>query len=304
MRWDIVALGEPLYELNQQPDGRFVPGFGGDTSNVAVAAARLGARTAYISRLGTDVFGTALRALWHAEGVDDTAVHSDPDAPTGRYFVTHGPEGHSFTYKREGSAASRLSPADLPQSMIADAAFLHVSGISQAISQTAEQTVDAAIAMARSAGVKVSYDTNFRPRLWDLERAKPAILRAASQAQIVKTSVDEGRALTGLETPDAIARHFLALGPEIVLVTMGASGALLAQRGSITHVPAPMVQAVDATGAGDCFTAAFLTEQARGKTPAEAASFASAAAALSTTGYGAITPLPVRSAVAAFLHQG
>ena len=188
--------------------------------------------------------------------------------------------------------------------MIADAAFLHVSGISQAISRSAEQAVDAAIAMARSAGVKVSYDTNFRPRLWDVEQAKPAILRAASQAQIVKTSVDEGRALTGLETPDAIARHLLALGPEIVLVTMGASGALLAQRSSITHVPAPMVQAVDATGAGDCFTGAFLTELVRGRTPIEAATFASAAAALSTMGYGAITPLPFRSAVEAFLHQG
>jgi 2-dehydro-3-deoxygluconokinase len=303
MRWDIVALGEPLYELNQQPDGRFVPGFGGDTSNVLVAAARLGARTAYVSRLGTDLFGGALRELWRREQVDDAAVIADPQAPTGRYFVTHGPEGHAFTYKREGSAASRLSPADVPEELIAAAAFLHVSGISQAISASAAAAVDRAAGIARAKGVRLSYDTNFRPRLWSAAEARPAVERLARQADIVKISLDEAQALTGLSTPEAVAHHVLALGAKQVFVTLGRDGILLAGPAGVTHIPAFNVAAVDATGAGDAFTGALLTEFAHGRELREAAHFAAAAAALSTTGYGAIAPLPTRAAVEDFLRH-
>lgn len=294
---DIVALGEPLYELNQQPDGRFLPGFGGDTSTVVIAAARLGATTAYVTRIGTDLFGDAFIGLWQAEGVDTSAVVRDPDAPTGLYFVTHAGGGHQFAYRRAGSAASLMSPQSLPAGLIARSRLLHVSGISQAISRSAADTVTRAIAMAREAGCRVSFDTNFRPRLWDATTAWPVIRAAAACADILKTSQEDCQALLGLGDPPQIARRFLDLGSGIVVVTLGSRGALLAGRDGTHLIPGFPVASVDATGAGDAFTGAFLCELARAEPVLQAARFANAAAALSTLGYGAVAPLPRRPAV-------
>ena len=112
---DIVAVGEAMVEFNatraDDPD-TYVRGFGGDTSNMVIAAARLGARAAYVSRVGDDAFGRSLLRLWADEGVDTRGVTTDGAAPTGVYFVTHGPAGHEFSYLRAGSAARdrRSSP--------------------------------------------------------------------------------------------------------------------------------------------------------------------------------------------------
>lgn len=297
--FDVVSLGEPLYELNRQPDGRYLAGFGGDTLNVAIAAARLGSRAAYLTRLGADIFADEIRGLMASEGIDASGVVRDANAPTGLYFVTHGPEGHVFTYRRKGSAASLMSPVDLKQELIHGARFLHVSGISQAISATAAETVAAAIAMARGAGVGISFDTNFRPRLWTAAQALPAIEEAARHADILKTSQEDCAALPGLSDPRDIARHFLALGARAVVVTLGREGVFMATPEGSLHVPGMRVAAVDATGAGDAFTGALLSERARGRPLGEAVRFANAAAALSTLGYGAIAPLPIRAEVEA-----
>lgn len=300
-RFDVVALGEPLYELNRQPDGNWLSGFGGDTLNVAIAAARLGSRAAYVTRLGDDIFAEELRALMVREGIDTSAVATDAGAPTGLYFVTHGPAGHVFTYRRAGSAASRMTPAGLDPALIASARFLHASGISQAISETAAETVAAAIAMARKAGVGVSYDTNFRPRLWTAAKARPVVAAAAAQADILKTSAEDAEALFGLRQPAEIGRHLLGLGAGAVVITRGRDGVVLVTRGGLEELPARRVAAVDATGAGDAFTGALLAELARGQGLGAAARFANAAAGLSTLGYGAIAPLPRRPAVQAIL---
>jgi 2-dehydro-3-deoxygluconokinase len=301
-RFDVVALGEPLYELNRQPDGNWLTGFGGDTLNVAIAAARLGSKAAYVTRLGDDIFADELRALMQREQIDSSGVGADSGAPTGLYFVTHGPSCHVFTYRRAGSAASRMTPAGLDPALIASARFLHASGISQAISDSAADTVSAAIAMARQAGVGVSFDTNFRPRLWPVAKARPVIEAAAARADILKTSAEDAEALFGLVEPAAIGGHLLALGAKAVVITLGKGGAALVTPAGVEHVPGRAVAAVDATGAGDAFTGALLSELSRGQPLAVAARFANAAAALSTLGYGAIAPLPRRAAVAAALQ--
>ena len=303
-RFDVVSLGEPLYELNRQPDGNWLTGFGGDTLNVAIAAARLGSSAAYVTRLGDDIFADELRALMQREAIDTTAVRADAGAPTGLYFVTHGPSGHVFTYRRAGSAASRMTPADLDPALIASARFLHASGISQAVSETAAETVAAAIAMARKAGVGVSFDTNFRARLWTAEKARPAIEAAAAQADILKTSLEDAAAVFGLTAPPDVARHLLGLGAKAVVITLGSEGVAIATANGLQFIPGRQVAAVDATGAGDAFTGALLAELSRGAPLAQAARFANAAAALSTLGYGAIAPLPRRAAVEAELGLG
>ena len=294
---DIVAVGEPLYELNQQPDGRFLPGFGGDTLNAAVAASRLGARSAYVTRLGVDIFGDALLELMLRERIDVSAVERDANAPTGLYFVTHGPEGHIFTYRRKDSAASLMTAEVIDRQLIGNTRILHASGISQAISKTASDAVDAAMREARAAGAIISYDTNYRPRLWSAADAWPVIAAAVANAGIVKTSAEDCAALIGLSEPQAIADHLLGLGAGAVLVTLGRDGVFLAEPGATQHIPGFAVEAVDATGAGDAFTGAMLAELAAGRPLAAAARFGNAAAALSTLGYGAIAPLPRRGDV-------
>jgi len=159
---EILCLGEPMVEFNQQPDGRFQYGHGGDISNCAVAAARQGARVGVISAVGEDSFGRSLLNLWAAEGIDVSRVDIHPTAPTGIYFVTHGAAGHEFTYRRSGSAASLIQPTDLAEEYIASARILHVSGISQGISDNAADTVFRAIGIARANHTLVSYEQQTR----------------------------------------------------------------------------------------------------------------------------------------------
>jgi 2-dehydro-3-deoxygluconokinase len=292
---DIVALGEPLIEFNQvhaADPNAYVKGFGGDTSNMAIAAARLGARVGYVTRLGGDTFGRMFLDLWAEEGVDTRGVATDDAAATGVYFVTHGKQGHEFSYLRADSAASRMRPETLPVALIRSARLLHVSGISQAISASACDTVFAAIDEARTADALVTYDPNLRLKLWPLPRARATILATMGRCSWCLPSRDD--ALTLFEASDAasvIAACHRAGAPGVVL-KLGAEGCIVSDGTRQTPVPAHRVTAVDATGAGDCFDGAFATRLLAGDDPFAAAAYANVAAALATTGYGAVAPLP------------
>ncbi len=300
----ILCLGEPLMELSEvaTPEGpRYLPGLGGDTANAAVAAARQGARVGYLTALGEDGFADRFFALWAQEGIDARFVRRDPAAHTGVYFISHGPDGHRFSYLRAGSAASRMGPQDIPDTALDGVGVLHVSAISQAISESACDAVFHAITLARRAGAQVSYDTNLRTRLWPLARARAVIHAAVAEAQIVFPSLDDSRLLTGLDAPDAIADLYLSLGPAIVALKLGAAGALVATRDDRRRIAGFPVEAVDASGAGDTFAGSFLAAYLATGDAFAAARYANAAAALSTTGYGAVAPIPRRADVEAFL---
>ncbi|MEH0070520.1 sugar kinase [Pannonibacter sp. Pt2-lr] len=299
---DIVCLGEPMVELNQhEAGGAYHPGFGGDVSNAAVAAARQGARVALATALGTDVFGDSLRAMWKAEGVDDSEVKANPDAPTGIYFVTHGSDGHRFSYRRAGSAASLYQPRDLPKDMLASTRVLHFSAISQAISASACDACFAAVEQVRAAGGLISYDTNLRLALWPLARARAVIRSTIGMTDIILPGLDDARQICHAQDADGIADELLGLGAKVVALTMGGDGVLVATAERRETLAAHKVKAVDATGAGDAFDGAFLAEYLRSGDAFAAAAYANAAAALSVTGYGAVAPLPRRADVEAFL---
>ena len=306
MPLDVIALGEPLFEFNRRAGdegvwlegGLWLEGWGGDTSNAAIAAARQGAKVGYLTALGDDIFGRSFHDLWSREGVDASRVKIDPGAPTGVYFVTHGAHCHEFTYRRAGSAASRYAAADVPADYLAGAKFLHVSGISQAVMGSA---VNQAVAHARAAGVAVSYDTNLRLKLWPLERARAEIHAAVAQSQVVFTSLDDAEGLTCRTDPVLIADFYLGLGPRLVVVKLGADGVTVAMQGRRETIAGHRVNTVDATGAGDSFAGAFLAELAAGRDAFTAAEYANAAAALKTTGYGAVAPIPRRHTVEQFL---
>ncbi|MBB5690012.1 sugar kinase [Roseomonas alkaliterrae] len=302
---DLLCMGEPMLEFNQQPagpDGRrlYLEGHGGDTSNAAIAAARQGASVGYVGAIGADGPGESFLALWAREGVDASTVLRNPAAPTGIYLVTHDARGHHFTFYRSGSAAARYRPEDVPEAAIRAARILHLSGISQAISETACDAAFRAIAIAREAGVRISYDTNLRLRLWPAARAAAVIHAAIAMADIALPSLEDATALTGLTEPDAVADFYLRLCPLVVL-KCGAAGCLVATREARARIPGHRVATVDATGAGDAFAGAFLARTLAGDAPEEAARYANAAAALATTGYGAVAPIPRAEAVRGLL---
>ena len=225
-RFDVVALGEAMLEFNQTQPGQpnYLQGYGGDTSNAVIAAARAGAAAAYLSRLGDDWFGVQLRALWASEGVDASAVETDPARPTGIYFVTHDAGGHRFSYLRAGSAASAMTPHWLPRATLRQARILHVSGISLAISPNAGETVLAAMREASAHGSLVSFDSNLRLKLWPLERARQVIDEAIGLCDIFLPSQEDMDVLIGQQAPDAIIDWAHKKGAKTVVLKLGAQG--------------------------------------------------------------------------------
>ena len=138
--------------------------------------------------------GDAFLELWQSEGLDASRVSRHPTAPTGVSFVTHGPAGHKFDYLRKNSAASLMTPETLPADYIAGARYFHLSAIGQAIIDSARKTRDAAVSAARAAGVKVSYDTNLRLRLWDLDVARATIDATVARCDVLLPSLDDSLA--------------------------------------------------------------------------------------------------------------
>jgi len=306
MAIDLLCMGEPMLEFNQlppQPDGRvlYLEGHGGDTSNAGIAAVRQGARVGYITAVGQDAPGDSLMALWAREGVDTSTVIRTDRALTAVYFVTHDDRGHHFLHYRKDSPAALYAPADLPRAAITAARMFFASGISQGISPSAADAVFAAIELARGAGAKVAYDTNYRPRLWPPARAAAVMHAAIARADYVFPGMEDVVVLTGLTDPDAILDFYLRLGPNVVVLKMGEAGAYLGMPDRRVRIAAHKVAAVDATGAGDALCGAFLARTLAGDAPEAAARYAVVAAALKCTGYGAVAPIPSAAEVRAAL---
>lgn len=293
--FDILALGEPMVEFNQTGGAGsrdYLQGFGGDTSNFAVAAARQGARVGYVGALGDDPYGRMLRAMWDREGVDHGLVATDPDAFTGIYFVTHDERGHHFSFFRAGSAASRIAPAGLPRAALGQARALHLSGISLAISNSACDASFEAMHVARAGGALVSFDTNLRLKLWGRDRARAVIAEALAQCDVCLPSLDDIAVVAGFEDPDRLADFCLGKGARIVALKLGSRGALVADRDRRVRIAPHPCKPVDATGAGDAFGGAFVARLVAGDDMEAAGRYAAVAAALSTEGYGAVEPIP------------
>ena len=302
---DLVALGEPMYEFSQIPNQprHYFQGFGGDTMNCAIAAARQGARVAYVTRLGDDEFGREFLSLWRNENIDTSAIKIDRDAHTAVYFISHNSDGHVFNYLRKGSAASRITPDDLPIDMLQSTRIFHTSGITQAISESARASVFAAIEICRSANVVISFDANIRPRLWSAEIAQQVVSKTIPLSDIFLLSLEDVELLDAPKNYADILRWCHDLGASRVVLKLGADGIIASEGQQVHRLAGLRVNSVDATGAGDCCAGALLARLAKGDNFPSALRYANAAAALTTTGFGAVAPLPLRAAVAEFLTQ-
>lgn len=249
---------------------RFVSSFnktlGGAESNVAIALARLGHQTGWISRLGNDEFGLYVRNYIRSEGVDTTAVDFDDSYPTSVFFKqTNTGQDPKVYYYRKGSAASRMRPDDLDEKYIAKAKFIHLTGITPALSESCKEVIYRVIELAKENGQTIVFDPNIRLKLWNKEEASRVLLDIATNCDIVLPGMEEGALLTGKRKPEEIAQSLLQGQTKIVVVKRGEKGAYFATKednGYVTGLHVPHV--VDTAGAGDGFAAGFLSGLIRG----------------------------------------
>ncbi len=239
--------------------------FGGAEGNVAICASRLGARAAWVGRLGDDPFGHRIVRTLRGEGVEVCAVQ-DREHFTAMLLKERVGDGMTrVSYLRDGGAGSRITPADLPADLLARASVLHVTGISAGLSATAHETVVAAVAIAREAGALISFDVNHRNKIWTAEQAAPIYRDLAASADVLFAGVDEAQILVGQGAPSDLAARLAELGPSQVIVKLGEQGALGLIDGDEYAQPAFPVRAVDTVGAGDAFVAGYLAELMAGE---------------------------------------
>ena len=287
-RLDLVSLGEPLigiYPVSGSND-MCRAALGGDTSNVALAAARLGLRAAYATAVGVDPYGDRFLRAWAERGVDTSLVIRDEQRFTGLYVISFDQSEHRFAYYRKGSAASAYAPGTDMQEAIASARVLHISGISQAISTEMTELSFSLMRLAKDRDALVSYDVNYRPGLWSPDLAGAVAQRTISEfADIVSVNESE-LTLLGLGGSAAQFIESQAEHSKVVAVRDGESGAVIHMDGVTVNSPACPVNVVDTVGAGDAFDAALITAILRGRDAASTGRFANAVAALTCTEMG------------------
>jgi len=277
---ELVTLGETLALLSTPEVGplrrmHFLRlGAAGAESNVAIGLCRLGHSAAFIGRVGNDELGRLIVESLRAEGVDVRGLHEDMDGPTAIMLKERRlADLTRVTYYRRGSAGSRLSPEDIDEAMVGQASLLHVTGITLALSPTARNAVHSALEIARSAGVAISLDVNFRSALWSRKEATSELSQLARLADLVFASDDELGLLTPLGSEPTVAElEHAALafaddsGQEIV-VTRGRAGAFSVSHGDILHEPPVEVTSLDPVGAGDAFVSGYLSAFLDGEPP-------------------------------------
>jgi 2-dehydro-3-deoxygluconokinase len=305
---DVVTLGESMVLLLAEQPGpmreatTFRRYIAGAESNLAIGLSRLGQTAGWFSRVGDDEFGRAIVFRIRGEGVDTSHVLSDPSAPTGLVIRERREVGPiEQVYYRRGSAASLLSPADLDASYLSNARYLHLTGITPALSESCRETVFAAAEMAHAAGVKVVLDPNYRSKLWSTSEAREVMRSLAARSDIVLPGMDEAVLLTGESDPELAARELIGLGPELVVIKLGAAGALaLDGNGQVTRASAVHIERiVDPVGAGDAFAAGLLTGMLRDFPLQDALALANRCGALAMLSPGDMEALPTWSEVTA-----
>ncbi|KIP21919.1 5-dehydro-2-deoxygluconokinase [Anoxybacillus ayderensis] len=309
---DVITIGESMAVFTPINSGQmkqattFVRTIGGSESNVAIGLARLGHRVGWISKVGDDEFGKAILSFLRGEGIDISQVKVVPKTFTGIYFKEK--RRHNDTrvyYYRRGSAASQLSPSDLDEEYISKAKYLHITGITPALSKSCEETIFAAIAMARYYKVKVVFDPNIRMKLWsNLDVARDVLFRIAIQSDIILPGITEVAFLLGDGTIEKWGRQLIEMGVSLVVIKLGERGAHYFTKTNHDYIQGfPVKYVVDPVGAGDGFTAGLLSGLIDGLSVADAVRRANAVGALVTMVEGDTEGMPEREDVERWIGQ-
>ena len=277
---DVVTFGEAMLMLVADEPGLieqaeyFTKRTAGAETNVAIGLARLGLQVGWVSRLGTDTIGRYLLAAMQREGIDCSHVVCDPQQRSGFQFKGRVLDGSDppIEYHRKGSAASHTAPADIDADWLTSAHHLHATGVFPALSDSCFETAQRSLALMRAAGRTISFDPNLRPTLWPTpERMREAINGLAAQSDWVLPGIEEGRFLTGADTPEGVARFYRERGARLVVVKLGPEGAYFdGDTGSGRVAGFPVAKVVDTVGAGDGFAVGVISALLEGRPPADA----------------------------------
>ncbi|NML48525.1 sugar kinase [Ramlibacter sp. G-1-2-2] len=278
--YDVATFGEMMTLFVADRPGpleqatSFLKRTAGAETNFAIGMARLGLRVAWCSRLGADSLGRYLLAEMQREGVDCSRVVSDPAQRTGFQFKGRVTDGSDppIEYHRKGSAASQMSPADVDAHWLRGARHLHATGVFAAISPTARAAAHQTLEVMRAAGRSISFDPNLRPTLWaSPEEMRHEINALAVQADWVLPGIEEGRFLTGEDTPEGIAHWYRERGAKLVTVKLGPAGAYYdSEEGRGLIEGFPVREVVDTVGAGDGFAVGVVSALLEGRSVVDA----------------------------------
>jgi len=315
-KWDIVSMGEidmDLYQGLSMTSDDFVPEPGGSNATSAAAAAKLGARSAFIGKVGEDAYGIQLREALRSNGVDTTGLRVDPGLPTTSVHLTlEQGKPASYRFHRQFGADLLLWEEDLDKAMIQSTRVLLLSSL-LLVSEPSWEGQWLAVEEAGQSGELVCFDLNHRPGLWPSESDVFVQLDAMlSCTDILKVNESELLLLTGTKDPSHGIPRLLERGVKLAAVTLGERRSYYGTQRIQGAVPAYRVDAVDPLGCGDIFTAALLVRLLEHNknlielTQAELEDcfrFANAAGALAATKRGTITAAPDRSEVEALLSK-
>lgn len=298
---EVVTLGEAMVSLRATGLIRLGSGFtssiAGAESNVAIGLARLGHRVAWVGAVGQDEPGELVRRTLRAEGVD-AHIRLDPARSTGLMLLEHRLRHTSrVLYHRAGSAGSNLEWGDVAPPLWEGPRLLHVSGITPALSASARETTLRAVDTAREMGVIVSLDINHREKLWGMAAASEVLGPLALRVDHLIASEAELQILGAGSEDENIARA-LSSGIEQVVVKRGAAGVTIVNSTSRFDIPARDVEVVDTIGAGDAFTAGYLSGVLEGSPPHECAERGVDVAAFAVSSRGDWEGLPTREELA------
>jgi len=314
---DVLCLGELLIDMFPAELGRplaevtaFRPKPGGAPANVAVAAARLGAVSGFIGKVGDEAFGHHLASVLEREGVDIRGMRYDTEARTGIAFLAM-PDVNSYDilFYRNPGADMRLRPDELDEDLLRHTRAFHFGAISLIQEPSRSATLEA-MRIARQGGALISFDVNYRADLWSKDAARERVLATLPLVDLLKINEVEVQILGSSDDMGSICRDLLQQGPSIIVVTLGPEGSFFQVAAGGEHVPPFGVQTVDATGCGDGFVAALLCrlvlggewrEQLNMPRLREILRYANAVGALTSMTLGVIPALPTAAQVEEFL---
>ena len=291
---DLATFGETMLRLSPPRGERLETAdeldaqAGGAESNVAVAAARLGAETAWLSKLPASPLGRRLATELRGHGVEPGVAWDDrEDARLGTYYLEFGgaPRGTNVIYDRADASITTVSPEELPTEAVEAADWFHTSGITPALSPAAAETTAALLEAARESGTTTVFDLNYRSKLWSPEEARAGIEELLPAVDVLIAPEDDAAAIFDREGDAAsVARAFdEAFGFETVIVTRGGEGAVALHAGETHEQGVFESDTVDAIGTGDAFVGGYLARRIDGGSVPEALSYAAATAALKRT---------------------
>lgn len=300
---DVLSIGEALIDLISDTEQsslldsrRFTMYSGGTVTNVALNVSRLGGVAAVVARVGDDAFGLFLRDYLVSAGVETTYLHTTPNIPTTLVVVTRQTGTPAFAVYR--GADAQLLPDDMPLTLLQSTSLVHTSAFALSL-EPARSAILGFIAQAHTAGCLISFDPNYDRRIWDIHDNPLSVFeKICPYVFLAKPSLDDCTRIFGAgKSPEAYATHFLDLGAQQVVLTMGPAGVLLANVEGFSFIPISDVEVVDVTGAGDSFLSGLLLATLDGYSIVDAIHVAQEVAAIKLRQVGPLSHAVDRSAL-------